>query len=123
MKENVVKLVILTLILTVFVIPISKASTVKNGVNCTKAAATIKVGSKLYRCSKNPFVKPNRNTWTLQKCLTAVSMWKDAKQQYEDWADLAKLAGADGENTMKELLASIAELESTMKEVACKRGA
>jgi hypothetical protein len=50
-------------------------------------------------------------------------MWKDAKQQYEDWVDLAKLAGAEGEKTMQDLQTSITELEDTMKNVACKRGA
>jgi hypothetical protein len=50
-------------------------------------------------------------------------MWKDAKEQYADWVDLAKLAGEQGQKTMDELQASIIELESTMKDVVCKRGA
>ena len=105
-----------------YALPASAAS-VKNGVNCAKAGASAKVGSKTYRCAKNPYVKPERNTWTLRGCLTAYAMWKDAKEQYADWVDLAKLAGAEGQKTMDELQASITDLEATMKEVACKRGA
>ncbi len=101
----------------------ANAATIKNGVNCSKAGATTKVGTKTYRCAKNPYVKPTRTTWTLRGCLTAYAMWKDAKQQYEDWVDLAKLAGAEGDKTMQELQTSITELEDTMKNVACKRGA
>jgi hypothetical protein len=97
------------------IVPAS-ALTIKNGVNCSKVGATTKVGSKTYRCAKNPYVKPSQNTWTLRGCLTALAMWKDAK-------DLAKLAGAEGQKTMDELQASITSLEDTMKNVACKRGA
>jgi hypothetical protein len=99
------------------------AVTIKNGVNCSKAGATTKVGSKIYRCAKNPYVKPTQNTWTLRGCLTARSMWKDAKSQYEDFQALALLAGEEGKKTMEDLQKSITELESTMKDVACKRGA
>ena len=99
------------------------AATIKNGVNCSKAGATTKVGTKTYRCAKNPYVKPTRTTWTLRGCLTAYAMWKDAKEQYADWIDLAKLAGAEGQKTMDELQASITDLEATMKDIACKRGA
>ena len=105
-----------------YALPASAAS-VKNGVNCAKAGASAKVGSKTYRCAKNPYVKPERNTWTLRGCLTAYAMWKGAKEQYADWVDLAKIAGPDGQKTMDELQASITDLEETMKDVACKRGA
>jgi hypothetical protein len=96
---------------------------IKNGVNCSKPGSIITVGSKNYRCAKNPFVKPSRNTWTLKGCLTAYAMWKDAKEQYEDWVDIAKLAGDEGQKTMAELQESITGLEDTMKKIACKRGA
>jgi hypothetical protein len=101
----------------------TSAATIKNGVNCSKSGTTAKSGSKTYRCAKNPYVKPERNTWTLRGCLTAYAMWKDAKEQYEEWVDLAKLAGAEGQKTMDELQDSIEGLEDTMKNVACKRGA
>ena len=101
----------------------SQASTVKNGVACSKANATTKVGSKVYRCGKNPYVKPTQLTWTLRGCFTANALLKDARSQYEDWKDLAKLAGADGEKTLMELQTSITELENTMKNEVCKRGA
>ena len=99
------------------------AVTVKNGVKCTKANATTKVGTKVYRCGKNPYFKPTSLTWTLRGCFTANTLLKDARQQYEDWKDLAKLAGAEGEKTMNDLQASITELENTMKNEVCKRGA
>ena len=123
MKKSLVAASIGVLLATGLYATPSSAATVKNGVNCSKAGATTKVGTKVYRCAKNPYVKPTRNTWTLRGCLTAYAMWKDAKEQYADWVDLAKLAGAEGQKTMDELQASITDLEATMKEVACKRGA
>jgi hypothetical protein len=107
---------------SMMVVP-SQAATVKNGVACSKANATTKVGSKVYRCGKNPYVKPTQLTWTLRGCFTANALLKDARSQYEDWKDLAKLAGADGEKTLMELQTSITELENTMKNEVCKRGA
>mgnify|MGYP006284765995 CR=1 FL=1 len=100
----------------------ASAVSVKNGVICSKVGATKKIGAKIYRCSKNPYVKPTQYTWTLRGCLTAYAMWKDAKEQFSDWIDLAKLAGPDGQKTMDELQDSIAVLENTMINVACKSG-
>jgi hypothetical protein len=48
---------------------------------------------------------------------------KDARSQYDDWKDLAKIAGPDGEKTLQELQTSITELENTMKNEVCKKGA
>ena len=101
----------------------AQAASVKNGVTCAKVGATTKSGSKVYRCGKNPYVKPNKLTWTLRGCLTANALLKDARQQYEDWKDLAKLAGVEGEKTLSDLLTSITELENTMKNEVCKKGA
>lgn len=123
MKKSLVAALIGVLLATGLQVTPASAATIKNGVNCSKAGATTKVGTKIYRCAKNPYVKPTRTTWTLRGCLTAYAMWKDAKEQYADWIDLAKLAGADGQKTMDELQASITDLEATMKDVACKRGA
>ena len=50
-------------------------------------------------------------------------MWKDAKQQYADWVDIAKLAGDDGQKSLDDLQASIDKLETTMKTQVCKKGA
>jgi len=122
MRKKFVSTISIFFLITAINTSISNAA-VSNGVNCSKAGATTKVGTKVYRCAKNPYVKPSRNTWTLRGCLTAYAMWKDAKEQYADWVDLAKLAGAEGQKTMDELQASITDLEATMKDVACKRGA
>ena len=111
------------LVFNFILVPSGNAVTIKNGVVCTKANATAKIGTKIYKCAKNPYVTPTKRTWTLSGCLTAYALWKDSKQQYEDFKDIAKLAGAEGEKTMKELLDSIASLETTMKTVACKKGA
>ena len=123
MKKSLVAASLGVLLATGLYATPANSVTIKNGVNCSKAGATTKVGSKTYRCAKNPYVKPTRTTWTLRGCLTAYAMWKDAKEQYADWIDLAKLAGAEGQKTMDELQASITDLEATMKDVACKRGA
>ena len=123
MKKSIATIALGVLIAAGFYALPASAASVKNGVNCAKAGASAKVGSKTYRCAKNPYVKPERNTWTLRGCLTAYAMWKDAKEQYADWVDLAKIAGPDGQKTMDELQASITDLEETMKDVACKRGA
>lgn len=122
MKKNII-VSALAFALTLNVISPAMAVSVKNGVKCTKANATTKVGSKVYRCGKNPFFKPTSLTWTLRGCFTANVLLKDARQQYEDWKDLAKLAGAEGEKTMNDLQASITELENTMKNEVCKKGA
>ena len=95
---------------------------ISNGTSCVKSGATIKVGSKSYKCAKNPYFAPIKNTWTLTGCLTAYALWKDAKQQYDDWKDLAKLAGAEGQKTLDDLQKSIDSLEATMKTQACKKG-
>ena len=101
----------------------TEGASIKNGVNCSKANALIKVGKKSYRCAKNPYVKPERRTWTLTTCLTAYRLWQDAKSEYENWESLAKLAGAEGEKTLDDLQASIKSLEETMINQACKKGA
>ncbi len=102
---------------------LSSAATVRNGVKCTKAGATTKVGTKVYRCGKNPYFRPASLTWTLRGCFTANALLKDARSQYEDWKDLAKLAGAEGEKTLQDLQTSITELETMMKNEVCKKGA
>ena len=101
----------------------SQAVLVKNGMKCSKVGATTKVGTKVYSCGKNPFFKPASMTWTLRGCFTANVLLKDARSQYEDWKDLAKLAGAEGEKTLQDLQTSITELETMMKNEVCKRGA
>jgi hypothetical protein len=119
---------ICTFVLTAFIcssvsIVPSQSATIKNGVKCSKVNSTTKVGSKIYRCGKNPYFKPKSLTWTLRGCFTAQSLLREARSQYEDWKDLAKIAGPDGEKTLTELQTSISELEITMKEQVCKKGA
>jgi len=103
--------------------PSAYGSSIKNGVNCTKASATAKVGAKVYVCSKNPYVKSNRLTWVLSSCIKANSLLKQSREEYENWEWLVKLAGPDGEKTLADLKASITSLEDSMKTRACRRGA
>ena len=101
----------------------AQSATIKNGVICTKVNSTSKVGNKVYKCGTNPYFKSSKLTWTLRSCFTANALLKDARSQYDDWKDLAKLAGADGEKTLQELQTSITELENTMRTEVCKKGA
>jgi hypothetical protein len=112
-----------TILIMGFTPGIASGATVKNGVTCSKLGSTIKSAGKNYRCGKNPFFKPTKLTWTLQNCFKANALLRSSKMQYEDFKDIAKLAGADGEKAMNDLLISIAELETTMKNEACKKGA
>ena len=101
----------------------ASAAKISNGVVCAKSKATTKVGSKTYVCAKNPFLKPTKLTWTLRQCLSANALRKDALEQYETWKDLAKLAGPEGDAVLADLQKSISDLENTMKNEVCKRGA
>ena len=113
---------VITLPITFSISPVNAAS-IKNGVACSRANATTKVGTKTYKCTKNPYVTPTKRTWTLKGCLDAYALWKNAKEEYDNWKDLAKIAGPEGEKTLNELQQSITGLETTMKTVACKKGA
>ena len=123
MKKLAVALISWALLTSGIASTSANAATIKNGVACSKSGATTKVGSKSYKCAKNPYVTPTKRTWTLSGCLTAYGMWQDAKQQYEDWKDLAKIAGPDGEKTLADLQTSIDNLENTMKTQVCVKGA
>lgn len=123
-KLSLYSLLVLLLSINVVVNPgVANAAKIANGVACVKAKATTKVGGKTYVCSKNPFVKPTKLTWTLRQCLTANNLRKDALEQYETWKDLAKLAGPEGDAVLADLQKSITDLENTMKNEVCKRGA
>ena len=123
MKKKRLFVVATTAILATGVMSAPAGAAISNGSACSKANATMKVGKKTYKCAKNPYLKPTTRTWTLSGCLTAYALWKDAKQQYEDFKDIAKLAGAEGEKTLADLQASILSLEDTMQNEACKKGA
>ena len=97
----------------------AQAATVKNGVKCTKANATTKVGSKTYRCAKNPKLMPTVRTWTRVECLSAYRYWKDVKDQYDI---LVPIAGVGNEETLQEVQSMMTELEDIMK-IGCKKGA
>ena len=99
------------------------SASISNGTNCGKVNSVTKVKGKTYRCSYNPFLKPSRLTWTRIECIQANRLLKSSRAQYEDWKELAKLAGPEGEKTLLDLQSSILELENTMKMDICKRRA
>jgi hypothetical protein len=114
----------LAFILTGLLFPTQvSAATPKNGVGCAKANSTSKVGTKLYTCAKNPFLTPTKLTWTLTGCLSAYSLWTNAKQQYDDFVGIATLVGPEGVKTLADLQTSISSLEITMKTKSCVKGA
>jgi len=123
MKLKFVFLLSSLLFLFSFAVPIANSAQIKNGVSCSTLGAKTSIGSKMYVCAKNPYVKPSMKTWTLKKCTNAYKMWKGARKQYEDWEDIAKLAGPEGEKTLQDLQTSIMELETIMKNEVCKKGA
>lgn len=98
------------------------AATVKNGIKCATSGTKVKVGTKIYQCGKNPYVRPKSLTWTLRDCLEAKSLLREAKEQYEVGNNLAQFAGPEAETALKELQLSISNLESSMKNEICKKG-
>lgn len=96
---------------------------IANGVSCLKSGQVTKLGNKVYRCYKNPFVKSSRLTWTLRECVSANELLLSAKEQYESFKDLANLAGDEGKKAIAELETTIMNLESSMKNQLCRRGA
>jgi len=123
MRKKIGTIWVAVLILSGVAVPTSSAAVIKGGVACTKSSATLKVGAKTYTCAKNPLLMPTKLTWTLSGCLTAYSLWQDAKQQFAGFADIAKLAGPDGQKTLDDLQASIDGLQKTMRTQACVKGA
>ena len=100
----------------------SQAATIKNGIACTKANTTAKVGSKVYRCGKNPLVRPTRLTWTLRGCFSATSLLKDSREEFEMWKDDLIKAGPLGEKPLADFQETLAGLEKTQADF-CKKGA
>lgn len=123
MVKNKFMILIISIFLPLSALPLANSATIKTGVKCSKLNSKTTVGSKNYRCAKNPFFKPKTLTWTLRECLTARSLLSSSKQQYEEWKDLASIAGPEGEKVINELLVSITNLETTMKDDLCKKGA
>jgi hypothetical protein len=122
MKKIVNSSIIVLLSGFIFIGP-AQGATIKNGVNCSKPNATLKVGSKTYRCAVNPFVKPERRTWTLSTCLAMNRLWKESKQDLEDFKLILKSPDTQTQATLNELQETITSLESSMRNEACKRGA
>lgn len=101
----------------------SFAIKIQNGVNCVKPNTTVKIGEKVYRCTKNPIVKPNRNTWTLATCITTHRLWRNSKQELADWQNILRNPDEKTNAALKDLEGLISELESTMKNDVCRKGA
>jgi len=111
------------LIFSVNLISATASAAVSNGTICSRINAVTKSNGITYRCVKNPFVSPKRNTWTQIRCVNSIKLWRDAKSQYESWRELAAIAGPEGLKAIEELQINIVELEVFMKDTVCKKGA
>ena len=90
------------------------------GAKCVKSKAIVKIGGATYRCARNPYWKPSSRTWTSVSCLESYQFLVSSKKRYEDWKDIVKLLGTEGENEISKLSASITSLEETLKTQICK---
>ena len=54
------------------------ATTVSNGVPCTKAGTTTKVSGFTYRCAKNALVKNSKLAWLSVECLDSIKSYQGA---------------------------------------------
>ena len=87
---------------TVSTVPASAATKISNGVSCTKAGATTKVGGSPYKCAKNPIVKNSKLTWLSLDCLNTATTYVKAL------ANLPKIKAAT-DATVAKLDADIAK--------------
>ena len=97
-------------------------SVIRNGVTCSKSNLISKVGNKTYRCTNNPYITPEKKTWTLKQCVDAIRLRNDAIKKYDEFEVLAKLAGEEGIKALNDLQKSISSLEDDMQNKLCKRG-
>jgi len=102
--------------------PLVNASTIKNGVSCTKNGLKKKVGSKNYVCGKNPYVSPTKLTWMLRECPQTYDLYLESKDQYDIFKDILNSAGDEGKVEAEKLLKGINALEILMKSQVCRKG-
>jgi len=103
--------------------PSVNASTIKNGVSCSKNGLKKKVGSKNYVCGKNPYVSPTKLTWMLRECPQTYDLYLESKDQYGIFKDILNSAGDEGKVEADKLLKGIDALETLMKKQVCRKGA
>jgi hypothetical protein len=83
----------LGLFLATSVITPASAATVKTGTACKKVGQTVKVGSKIYVCGKNPIVTPTKNTYMLKTCRDTNAIYRTVKSTYDDMLEQANIFG------------------------------
>ena len=105
------------------VAPSANAAAIKTGAACAKAGATTKVSGKTYKCGKNPFVTPTKNTWALKTCFDSYDLYLEAQDAYDSNKDLGPLLGADGQAQLNEMKTSADSLYNLLKTKICKKGA
>jgi hypothetical protein len=113
----------LGLFLATSVVSPASAATTKTGTACTKVGKTVKAGSKIYVCGKNPFVTPTKNTYMLKACFDGYGVYLQAQDGYNSYKDLGPLVGAEGQAQLDELKKSMDSIYSTLQTKACKKGA
>jgi hypothetical protein len=112
----------------------ANAATVKNGVSCKKSGLKTKVGSKNYVCGRNPYITPTKLTWMLSTCKQAQDLLiqlKDVEASlisqatiygYRTLTELGNVLGGQEKKDIDELVKSVADAESAMKNNLCRRG-
>jgi hypothetical protein len=112
----------------------ANAATVKNGVSCSKTGAKTTVGKKKYVCGYNPYITPTKRTWMLADCKLSNDLLiqlKEAEENmliqanifgYKTLTDLGNALGGKEQKDVNELVKSIADSQTVMKNTLCKKG-
>jgi len=112
----------------------ANAAKISNGVACSKTGAKTKVGSKSYICGSNPYITPTKRTWMLNNCKLANDLYvqlKDAEEEmltqanifgYKTLTELGNALGGQEQKDVNELMKSITDSETAMKDTLCKKG-
>lgn len=121
-------------LVTTPVITSANATTVKNGIACKKSGLKTKVGSKSYVCGNNPYVTPTKLTWMLITCKQAGDLLTQARETeemmlqqaniygYKTLTELGDALGGKEKKDIDDLVKTITDGESAMKNTLCKRG-
>jgi hypothetical protein len=73
---------------SVSALPAQAAPKISNGVACSKANATTKVGGYSYRCARNTMVKNSKLTWLSVECLAAIKSFDAAVKARRDLSNV-----------------------------------
>ena len=83
------------------------AATITNGVACSKSGASTKVGTNVYKCTKNPTVKNAKLTWVWSGCLEANTIYTTSLATVKTLTDSLAKNFADTKKSGNDLAAGI----------------